>query len=197
MKRFELPKLPYEYNLLQPVISAETLQFHHDKHHQAYVDKLNELLPGSGLEEAPLDEIVKKASGPLFNNAAQHWNHDFYWKSMTAPKAGREPSGKLLDAIRTKFSSFNDFKTQFEKQGVGLFGSGWVWLVADSKGELQITQGFNADNPLKHGQTPLITCDVWEHAYYIDYRNARAKYLSRFWEVMNWDFAAENYNHAK
>lgn len=197
MKRFELDKLPYDYSALAPIISAETLQFHHDKHHQAYVDKLNELLPGSGFEDAPLDEIVKKAQGPLFNQAGQHWNHDFYWKSMTPTAKVRNAQGALLKAIESAFGTYNDFKAAFEKSSVGVFGSGWGWLCADSSGAVKFVGTSNAENPLRQGLTPLFTADVWEHAYYIDYRNARAKYLNSFWSVINWDFAEANYARVK
>lgn len=194
--KFELAPLPYAYDALAPHISAETLQFHHDKHHQAYVTKLNELLPGSGLENASLDEIVLRASGPLFNQAGQHWNHDFYWKSMTPPKNVRQPQGDLLQAINKAFGSFDQFKAEFEKQGVALFGSGWTWLAADGSGALKIVQTPNAENPIRQKLHPIFVSDVWEHAYYIDYRNARAKYLSAFWNVMNWQFAETNFSNA-
>jgi len=193
MKKFELAPLPYAYTALEPIISKETLEYHHDKHHAAYVNKLNELLPGSGLENASLDEIVKKATGPLFNQAG-HWNHDFYWKCMTPKSSVRPPKGKLVDALNRSFGSFDKFKSEFETKGVALFGSGWMWLCSDSKGELNLVQTGNAENPIRQDLRPLLVSDVWEHAYYIDYRNARAKYLTSFWEVANWEFVESNYD---
>jgi Fe-Mn family superoxide dismutase len=197
MKRFELAPLPYAYNALEPIISAETFQYHHDKHHQAYVDKLNELIVGTEFADASLEEIVRRSSGPIFNNAGQHWNHDFYWKSMAPQSAAKGPQGKLLQAIEKTYGKFDSFKAEFEKMGTTLFGSGWVWLVSNSSGELKIVQTQNAENPMRQQLTPLFTCDVWEHAYYIDYRNARAKYLSKFWEVLNWEFAGKNFEKIK
>lgn len=194
MPRFELAPLPYDYTALEPHISAETLQFHHDKHHQAYVNKLNELLPDSPLADASLDEIILQSSGALFNSAGQHWNHDFYWKSM-APASERSASGLLLEALQRTFGSLDAFQAAFEKQAAALFGSGWTWLVLDQKGKLQIVQTKDADNPLRQGLIPLLTCDVWEHAYYIDYRNARPQYLSNFWQILNWEFVESNYRH--
>ncbi|MDR3606811.1 MAG: superoxide dismutase [Oligoflexia bacterium] len=192
MARFELAPLPYDYNALAPIVSAETLQYHHDKHHQAYVDKLNELLPGSGFEDAPLEDIIKKATGALFNQAGQHWNHDFYWKSMK-PHAKHAPEGTLKSAIEKKWKTIEEFKAAFEKAAVGTFGSGWCWLVKDGQGDLQIVSTSNAENPMRQNLKPLFTCDVWEHAYYIDYRNARAKYVQKFWDVLNWEFVAANF----
>ena len=192
MSHFELTPLPYAYTALEPFISAETLQFHHDKHHQTYVTKLNELLADSPLANASLVKIVLQSSGPVFNSAGQHWNHDFYWKSM-APARKRSASGPLLEALQRTFGSLDTFQAVFEKQATGLFGSGWTWLVLDQKGELQIVQTKDADNPLRQDLIPLFTCDVWEHAYYIDYRNARPQYLSNFWHVLNWAFVEANY----
>ena len=192
MPRFELAPLPYEYTALEPHISAETLQFHHDKHHQAYVNKLNELLPDSPLADASLDEIVLQANGALFNSAGQHWNHDFYWKSL-APASQRSASGDLLAALQRRFGSLDAFKEAFEQQATALFGSGWTWLALDHSGELQIVQTKDADNPIRQGLIPLFTCDVWEHAYYIDYRNARPQYVAHFWQILNWEFVEANY----
>ncbi|WP_018882401.1 MULTISPECIES: superoxide dismutase [unclassified Thioalkalivibrio] len=188
---YELPDLPYAKNALEPHLSAETLEYHHDKHHATYVTKLNGLLPGSEFENATLEDIIKKApAGGIFNNGAQVWNHTFYFNCM-APNAGGEPSGKLADAINSAFGSFDAFKEKFNESAVGNFGSGWTWLVQNSDGSVEIVNTSNAANPLRDGKTPLLTCDVWEHAYYIDYRNARPKYLENFWAVVNWDFVAQ------
>jgi len=186
----ELPALPYEKNALEPHISAETLEFHHYKHHATYVTKLNGLLGGSEFENASLEEIVQKApAGGIFNNGAQVWNHTFYFNCM-APNGGGEPSGKLADAINAAFGSVAAFKEKFNDSAVNNFGSGWTWLVQNSDGSLEIVNTSNAANPMRDGKTPLLTADVWEHAYYIDYRNARPKYLEGFWNVVNWDFVA-------
>ncbi len=184
-----LPDLPYPKDALQPHISQETLEFHHGKHHRAYVTKLNELIAGTEFENASLEDIIKRSSGPLFNNAAQTWNHTFYWQSMS-PKGGGEPKGKVADAIRGGFGSFADFKEKFSKAAEGTFGSGWAWLVRGQGGALEIVSTSNAQNPMTEGKTPLLTCDVWEHAYYIDYRNARPEYVKAFWNLVNWDFVA-------
>ncbi|ABA58884.1 Superoxide dismutase [Nitrosococcus oceani ATCC 19707] len=186
-----LPELPYALNALEPHISQETLEYHYGKHHQTYVDKLNGLVPGTEFENASLEEIITKASGTLFNNGAQVWNHTFYWNCLT-PQGGGEPSGALLEAIEKNFGSFSDFKEKFSQSATTLFGSGWAWLVKNSDGSLDIVGTSNAGNPLTEGKTPLLTCDVWEHAYYIDYRNARPKYLEAFWKLANWDFVAKN-----
>ncbi|MEO7161354.1 MAG: superoxide dismutase [Bdellovibrionia bacterium] len=193
MKKFELPQLPYEYNALEPAISRETLQFHHKKHHQSYVDKLNELLTGSGFENASLDEIVKRATGPLFNQAAQHWNHSFLWKSMSPKKTPLLSDGKLAAAITQAFGGMEQFKKEFEEKAKSLFGSGWVWLATDAKGKVQIVPTKDAENPIRQNLTPLFVCDVWEHAYYIDYRNDRPKFLTNFFELIHWSFASDNY----
>jgi Fe-Mn family superoxide dismutase len=187
----ELPKLPYEKNALEPHISAETLEFHYGKHHQGYVNKLNAALEGHEWASAGLEDIVKKADGGIFNNAAQIWNHTFYWNSLS-PNGGGEPKGAIADAINKDFGSFDKFKEEFSAKAGGLFGSGWAWLV--KKGDkLEIVQTSNAGCPLtEDGVTPLLTCDVWEHAYYIDYRNARPKYVEAWWNLVNWDFANEN-----
>ncbi|AGA32955.1 Superoxide dismutase (Fe) [Thioalkalivibrio nitratireducens DSM 14787] len=186
----ELPALPYAKNALEPHISAETLEFHHDKHHATYVTKLNGLLPGSEFENASLEDIVRKApAGGIFNNGAQVWNHTFYFNCM-GPNGGGEPAGQLADAINSAFGSFAAFKEKFTDSAVNNFGSGWTWLVQNADGSLEIVNTSNAANPMRDGKIPLLTADVWEHAYYIDYRNARPKYLEGFWNVVNWDFVA-------
>ena len=190
---FELPALPYAKDALVPHISAETLEFHHGKHHQTYVTNLNNLVPGTEFEGLSLEEIILKSSGGIFNNAAQIWNHTFYWNSL-APQAGGEPTGALADAINATFGSFASFKEEFSKCAVTTFGSGWAWLVKNADGSLALVSTSNAGCPLTTGQTPLLTCDVWEHAYYIDYRNARPAYLEAFWALVNWDFAAKNFS---
>ena len=188
---FELPNLPYPKNALEPHISQETFEYHHGKHHAAYVKKLNELVQNTEFEHMDLVEIMKKSSGPIFNNAAQHWNHSFYWLCMS-PSGGGEPTGELLKAVNEAFGSFAVFKEKFTAAAIGQFGSGWAWLVKNGD-QLEIVATGNAENPLTKGKTPLLTCDVWEHAYYIDTRNDRSKYVSHFWEVVNWTFAAENW----
>ena len=190
---FELPALPYAKDALAPHISAETLEFHHGKHHQTYVTNLNNLVPGTEFEGLSLEEIVVKSSGGIFNNAAQIWNHTFYWNSL-APNAGGEPTGELADAINATFGSFAKFKEEFTKTAVTTFGAGWAWLVKNPDGSLALVSTSNAGCPLTAGQTPLLTCDVWEHAYYIDFRNARPAYLEAFWALVNWDFAAKNFS---
>ncbi len=191
----ELPQLPYPMDALAPYISQETLEYHYGKHHRAYVDNLNKLLVGNPLADETLEEIVKKSSGGIFNNAAQIWNHTFYWHSLT-PKARATPQGALAAAINAKFGSFEPFKEEFTKAAVTIFGSGWAWLVKNAKGEVEILQTQNAATPLTQpGFIPLLTCDVWEHAYYIDTRNARPKYLENFWALANWDFAENNFKH--
>jgi Fe-Mn family superoxide dismutase len=188
----ELPPLPYEKNALEPNVSAETLEFHYGKHHQAYVTNLNNLIKGTEFENASLEDIVKKSSGGVFNNAAQTWNHTFYWNSMRSPKSDNKPSGKLADAIDKAFGSFDKFKEEFKKSAVGNFGSGWTWLVQRPDGSLGIVNTSNAATPITGSDKPLFTIDVWEHAYYIDYRNARPNYVDKFWDLVNWDFAAKN-----
>ncbi|ATJ82838.1 superoxide dismutase [Halomonas beimenensis] len=189
---FELPALPYEKNALEPHISAETLEYHYGKHHQAYVTKLNELTDGTDNANKSLEEIIKSSSGGLFNQAAQVWNHTFYWHCLS-PNGGGEPSGALADAINAKFGSFEKFKETFNAQAAGNFGSGWTWLIKTDDGGVDIVNTSNADTPIAHDQTPLLTIDVWEHAYYIDYRNARPKYLENIWNLINWDFVAQNF----
>ena len=186
-----LPPLPYELDALAPHISKETLEYHYGKHHQTYVTNLNNLIPGTEFENLSLEEIVKKSSGGIFNNAAQVWNHTFYWNSLS-PKGGGEPTGKLADAIKAKWGSIDAFKEAFNKSAAGNFGSGWTWLVKKADGSVDIVNTSNAATPLTTADVPLLTCDVWEHAYYIDYRNARPKYLENFWALVNWDFAAAN-----
>lgn len=188
----ELPALPYAKDALQPHISAETLEFHYGKHHQAYVTNLNNLIKGNEFESMTLEEIIKKASGGVFNNAAQVWNHTFYWNCLS-PKGGGEPSGALGDAIKAKWGSFDAFKEAFSKAAVGTFGSGWAWLVKTADGQIDIVSTSNAATPMTNGQKALMTCDVWEHAYYVDYRNARPKYVEAFWNLVNWDFVSQNY----
>ena len=190
---FELPALPYAKNRLVPHISEETLEFHYGKHHQTYVTNLNNLIPGTEYEGLTLEEIIVRSSGPIFNNSAQVWNHTFYWNSLT-PNGGGEPTGSLAGAINTTFGSFVKFKEEFTKCAVTTFGSGWAWLVKNADGSLALVSTSNAGCPLTTGQTPLLTCDVWEHAYYIDYRNARPAYLEAFWALVNWDFAEANYS---
>ncbi|MDB5219180.1 MAG: Superoxide dismutase [Myxococcaceae bacterium] len=188
---FTLPELPYAKDALSPHISAETLEYHHGKHHKAYVDKLNELLAGKPEASKSLEEVIMSSEGPVFNNAAQIWNHTFYWSSMKA-KGGGEPTGDLAAAITRDFGGFDKFKTEFTQAGITQFGSGWAWLVLEG-GKLKVTKTPNADLPMKHGQKALLTMDVWEHAYYIDYRNARPKYIETFLtSLANWDFALEN-----
>lgn len=189
---FELPPLPYEKNALEPHISAETLEFHYGKHHQAYVTNLNNLVKGTEFEGKSLEDIIKSSSGGIFNNAAQVWNHTFYWHSMRPATQAVEPPAKLADALTKAFGSVDAFKEEFSKQAAGNFGSGWTWLVQRPDGSLAIVNTSNAATPITGSDKPLFTADVWEHAYYIDYRNARPKYLEAFWSLVNWDFAAKN-----
>ncbi len=189
-----LPALPYELDALEPVISRETLEYHHGKHHQAYVTNLNALLPGTVFEHDSLEDIIKKSSGGFFNNAAQIWNHTFYFQCLRAVKADNKPDGALFSAIERDFGSFEAFQEQFSKTAIGTFGSGWGWLVKTPSGQLALRSTGNAGTPLTTEDQALLTCDVWEHAYYIDYRNARAVYVQRFWEIVNWDFVNDNFN---
>jgi Fe-Mn family superoxide dismutase len=182
-----LPELPYAMDALQPYISKETLEYHYGKHHKTYVDNLNKLIVGTEFEDLSLEETIKKSSGGIFNNAAQVWNHTFYWNCM-APKSSGAPKGKLADAINLKFGSFDEFKKQFSQTAITTFGSGWGWLVKNADGSIELMSTGNAGTPMTQGKTALLTCDVWEHAYYIDYRNARATYVEKFWEIVNWDF---------
>ncbi len=190
--KHELPKLPYELDALAPVISRETLEFHYGKHHQTYVNKLNDLIPDTPFADSSLEEIVMKSDGGIFNNAAQIWNHTFYFETFS-PSGRREPQGALADAIKSSFGSFDAFKEEFTKAATTLFGSGWAWLSMKDDGSLVITQESNAGNPMRSGLTPLLTCDVWEHAYYIDYRNVRPDYIKRFWEILNWEVIESRY----
>jgi Fe-Mn family superoxide dismutase len=186
-----LPALPYALDALAPHISKETLEFHYGKHHQTYVTNLNNLIKGTEFESASLEDIVRKSSGGVFNNAAQVWNHTFYWHCL-APNAGGQPSGALAAAIDAKWGSFDAFKDAFTKSAVGNFGSGWTWLVQKADGSLDIVNTSNAATPLTGSDKPLMTCDVWEHAYYVDYRNRRPDYMAAFWALVNWDFVAKN-----
>lgn len=189
---FELPALPYANDALAPHISVETIEYHYGKHHQTYVTNLNNLVPGTEFEGLSLEEIVKKSSGGIFNNAAQIWNHTFYWHSLS-PNGGGEPAGELAAAIEKSFGSFEKFKEEMTKTAIGTFGSGWAWLVKNPDGSLALVSTSNAATPLTTEQKPLLTVDVWEHAYYIDYRNLRPKYLEAFWALVNWEFASANY----
>ena len=191
---FSLIKLPYALDALEPVISAKTLEFHHGKHLQAYVDNLNKLLPGSGLEGLSLEEIIRKATSGLFNNAGQVLNHEMYFMQFKpVAEASKAPTGKLAEQIEKQWGSLDDFKADFEANGVGLFGSGWVWLQTDANGELSIGQYANADNPVAHGLKPILTFDVWEHAYYLDYQNRRAAQLNALWVIVDWKVVEERY----
>jgi len=189
---FELPPLPYALQALEPFISAGTLEFHHGKHHQTYVNNLNGLLPGSPFETLSLEEIILKADGPIYNNGAQVWNHTFYFESLS-PSAASEPQGSLAEAIKRDFGSYDSFREEFTKSALSLFGSGWAWLVKDDKGRLIIVQESNAGNPLRKGLIPLLTCDVWEHAYYLDYQNRRQEYINAFWKVLDWGKVSSRY----
>ncbi|WP_404418301.1 superoxide dismutase [Marinospirillum sp.] len=190
---FELPALPYEKNALEPHMSAETLEYHHGKHHNTYVTKLNGLISGTDLEGKSLEEIIKAAEpGPLFNNSAQVWNHTFFWNCLS-PNGGGEPTGAVADAIKAKWGSFEDFQKEFEDKAANNFGSGWTWLVKNASGDLEIVNTSNAGTPMTDGKTALLTVDVWEHAYYIDHRNSRPNYLKAFWALANWDFVNKNF----
>ncbi|MGO2104193.1 MAG: superoxide dismutase [Fe] [Proteus vulgaris] len=188
---FELPKLPYALDALEPHISKETLEYHYGKHHQTYVTNLNNLVKGTDLENKSLEEIIKSTDGGIFNNAAQVWNHTFYWNCL-APNAGGAPTGKIADAINKAFGSFEEFKKQFNDAAAKNFGSGWTWLVKKADGSVAIVNTSNAATPVSGADKPLLTVDVWEHAYYIDYRNARVKYLEEFWALVNWSFVEAN-----
>ena len=189
----ELPALPYAMNDLEPVISQETLEYHYGKHHNTYVTNLNNLVPGTEFENMSLEDIIMKSSGGVFNNAAQVWNHTFYWNCLS-PQGGGEPAGSLAKAISAAYGSFEDLVQEFTQKAVTLFGSGWAWLVINNEGKIAIETTSNAGNPLTSGQQPLLTCDVWEHAYYIDYRNVRPKYVEAFWKLVNWDFVGKNFS---
>ncbi|MCP3852024.1 MAG: superoxide dismutase [Fe] [Gammaproteobacteria bacterium] len=188
---FELPALPFEKDALAPHISEETLEYHYGKHHNTYVVNLNNLIQDTDFENMSLESIIQKSDGGIFNNAAQVWNHTFYWNCLS-PNGGGEPTGAIADAITSTFGSFEQFKEDFSAACVTNFGSGWTWLVKNSSGALEIVKTSNAACPLTNGQTPLMTCDVWEHAYYIDYRNARPAYVDAYWNLVNWDFVNNN-----
>lgn len=187
---FTLPQLLWAKDALEPTISKETIEYHYGKHHQAYVDKLNKLVPGTEFEDATLEEIVKKSKGDIFNNGAQVWNHTFYWESLT-PDAPAKPEGQLMEKIIQDFGSFEEFKKEFADAATSQFGSGWAWLVLNGNGKLSIEKTGNAENPMTKGMKPLLTCDVWEHAYYIDYRNKRPDYVESFFKIINWNKVAE------
>lgn len=189
---YNQPELPYDKDALEPIISKETIDYHYGKHEKAYIDNLNRLIKGSEFEDMALEEVIKHAKGPLFNNASQAWNHIFYFFSFS-PDGGGEPTGELGDAIRAQFGSFDEFKKAFVEAGVNLFGSGWVWLSRDNDGRLFITQGPNASNPLTEGLTPILTFDVWEHAYYLDYQNRRKDALEKLWDIIDWDIVESRY----
>jgi len=188
---FTLPLLPYDYEALEPQISKKTIEFHYGKHHQTYVTKLNSLIPGTPFEQATsLEPLVMKAEGPIFNNAAQVWNHTFYWEGFSA-RRNTSPQGKLRDLINRDFGSFEAFQAKFAEAGTNQFGSGWAWLVAKPDGSLAITATSNAANPMRDGLRPLLTCDVWEHAYYLDYQNRRPDYINAFWQLVDWDLVGK------
>jgi Fe-Mn family superoxide dismutase len=189
----KLPQLPYAMDALQPHISKETLEYHYGKHHQTYVTNLNNLIKGTEFESMSLEDIVRRSSGGVFNNAAQVWNHSFYWLCLS-PKGGGQPGGALADAIEKKFGSFDELRKQFTQTAVSTFGSGWAWLVRNADGSLELASTPNAQTPLSQsGKKPLLTCDVWEHAYYVDYRNRRPDYVAAFWNLVNWEFVAKNF----
>lgn len=192
MAKFNLEALPFANNALEPHISETTINFHYGKHHQTYVNTLNTLIENTEFENKSLEEIIKTSQGGVFNNAAQVWNHTFYWNCLT-PKSTSMPKGKLLSAIEKTFSSFDKFKEEFTNKCLTLFGSGWCWLVKDKEDRLSIVQKSNAGNPMTEGQIPVLVCDVWEHAYYLDKQNARAKYIESFWLLVNWEFVEKQY----
>ncbi|MEI8201919.1 MAG: superoxide dismutase [Bacteroidota bacterium] len=188
---FQLPALPYNSNALAPIISNETIGFHYGKHHQTYVNNLNKLVEGTEFADSTLEEIIMKASGGIFNNAAQVWNHTFYWNCLT-PKGTGLPTAKIADEIVKNFGSFDAFKEKFSQAAITLFGSGWAWLVKKEDGTLEIVQESNAGNPMRNGMKPLLTADVWEHAYYLDYQNRRPDYMASWWTLVNWEFVESN-----
>ncbi len=190
---FELPVLPYAKNALEPYISEKTIEYHYGKHHQGYVTNVNNLIQGTPFEKSSLEEIIMRAEGGIYNNGAQVWNHTFYFTQFS-PDGCREPKDELNDAINAKFGSFEAFKEAFTKAAATLFGSGWAWLVVDENGDLEIVQTSNAGNPLKINKKPLMTCDVWEHAYYIDKKNLRPKYIEDFWKILDWKVISERYS---
>jgi Fe-Mn family superoxide dismutase len=190
--RHQLPPLPYALDALEPHMSAETLEYHHGKHHKAYVEKLNKLITGTRYEQMDLEQIVRTSQDAIFNNAAQAWNHTFFWNCLS-PEGGGRPEARLTRAIDSAFGSFDGFKEKFTSEATELFGSGWAWLVRDQAGVLTIEPMSNAGTPLAGNKKPLLTCDVWEHAYYIDYRNERPKFLEAYWNLVNWEFATSNF----
>jgi Fe-Mn family superoxide dismutase len=190
--KFALPELPYAHNALEPIISEKTISFHYGKHHLTYVNNLNAMVEGTEFESSDLDTIVKKSDGPIFNNAAQIWNHNFYFLSLT-PTKGSAPSSSLETAINNAFGSIEEFKTEFNKAAISVFGAGWAWLVKDSEGKLSIVKESNAGNPITRGLTPLLTFDVWEHAYYIDFQNRRADYVAALWDIVDWNVVSSRY----
>ncbi|MCM1369110.1 MAG: superoxide dismutase [Candidatus Amulumruptor caecigallinarius] len=192
--KFVQPGLPYDPTALEPVISRTTIEYHYGKHEKAYIDNLNRLIENTEYADMPLEEIIRKSSGPLFNNASQAWNHIFYFFQFSRDGL-KEPSGKLREKIDEQFGSFDEFKKKFEEAGATIFGSGWAWLSCDDKGQLYITQGKNAENPMTEGLRPLLTFDVWEHAYYLDYQNLRADYLKRLWDIVDWDVVDMRYEN--
>jgi superoxide dismutase, Fe-Mn family len=189
--KFELPELPFAKDALNPIISPETFDYHYGKHHQAYVTNLNNLVQGNEFENLNLEEIIKKAQGGIFNNAAQVYNHTFFWNCLS-PNGGGAPSGNIAEEINKYFGSIEEFKTKFSNAAITLFGSGWAWLAKNMDGSLEILQLSNAGTPIALDKKPILTIDVWEHAYYIDYRNARPKFVEKFWDIVNWDFANKN-----
>lgn len=193
MSQHVLPELPYSNNALEPYISAETLEYHYGKHHASYIEKLNKQIPDTEFESASLEVIIKTATGSIFNNSAQVWNHNFYWNCLS-PDGGGEPKGDLANTINKAFNSFDEFKERFSNKAASNFGSGWTWLIKNNDGQLEIVNTSNAGNPMTENKQPLLTCDVWEHAYYIDYRNARQKYIEAFWNLVNWDFVTQNFS---
>lgn len=192
MAQFKLPELPFAQDALEPHISKTTIEFHYGKHHQTYVDNLNKLIVGTEFENSDLEYIVMNANGGIFNNAAQVWNHTFYWNCLS-PKSTLKPEGKLMEAIVEEFGGFEQFKEKFTNSAVTLFGSGWVWLVKNQEGKLEIIQTSNAENPMRQGKKPILVCDVWEHAYYLDKQNRRPAYLESFWQIIDWKKVEERY----
>lgn len=188
---YHLPPLPYPQGALAPHISSETIEFHYGKHHKTYIDKLNELIIGTPFQNMSLEEVIKKSEGSLFNNSAQHWNHSFFWNCLT-PKGGGYPTGAIGELISNSWNSFLEFKEEFSTKALTHFGSGWTWLIQNKRGKLEIMNTSNADNPLKHEVLPILTLDIWEHAYYLDYRNDRKNFIKAFWNIVNWDFANKN-----
>lgn len=190
---FKLPELSYAKNALEPFISEKTIEFHYGKHHKAYVEKTNDLIQGTEFENASLEEIIKNAEGGIFNNGAQIWNHTFYFNQFN-PDGQKEPQGELKAAIDKKFGTFDAFKKEFSTKAATIFGSGWAWLVKGNNSELEIVQASNAMNPLRDGKTPLLTCDVWEHAYYLDKQNARPNYIEDFWKIVDWKVISDRFS---